>query len=66
MMYIGDKTQFINTGLDEADMQLYICPFCGAEKEVAEKYDLFQKMFFPLWWKDTICECDEQMERKIK
>jgi len=65
--YIGDKSRFYDSGLDEPTTDLYRCPVCGAEKEVSVTYDLLQRMFFPDRFADTVCgECDEYMEKEIK
>ena len=64
MLFVGDKSQFYNSKLEEPDTSTYICPFCGNEKDVSEEYDLLQKMFFPVRFADTICsKCDEAMDR---
>lgn len=64
MTYIGDKSNSVNTGLDEADMEIYVCPVCGAEKPVLVKYDGLQGMFFPVSFEDTQCDCGNSMDRK--
>jgi hypothetical protein len=65
MATCGDVSKFYNAGLEEQDFSTYVCPLCKDEKEVAENFDLFSKMFFPVSFKDTICvKCDEAMERK--
>ena len=61
---IGDKTQFYNVGLEEADMQTYVCPACGVEKDVEEEYDVLQRMFFPVRFSDKDCQCGCSMDRK--
>lgn len=63
MKTIGDKSKFINTGLEEMDFSDYRCPTCGQEKPVAEKFDLFSRMFFPVSFADTACVCGEMMDR---
>ena len=64
MMFVGDKTQFYNKGLEPFDVMMYRCPLCDAEKEVEVEYDYLQHMWFPYWWSSTVCECGEQMDRK--
>ena len=67
MTSVGDKTKFYNPELEEADSATYICVECGAEKEVAEVYDLFTKGFYPIRFTDTVCEkCDNYMDRKAR
>ena len=64
--YIGDKSRFYDSGLEEPTTDLYRCPTCGAEKEVSVTYDLFSKAFYPDRFKDTVCDtCDEYMDKEI-
>jgi hypothetical protein len=62
----GDKSRYINTGLDEIDTATYFCA-CGYEKDVAEEFDLACRMFFPVKFADTICpKCDDAMDRHVE
>ena len=63
-MFIGDKTQFYNDWMDEVNMHTYVCPECGSKKDVEEEYDVLQRMFFPVRFADTDCQCGCSMDRK--
>lgn len=64
---IGDRSNSYNATLEEQTFSTYVCPECGAEKEVAEEFDLASRMFFPVRFVDTMCpNCGEvAMDRKI-
>lgn len=49
---------------EEADMGLYVCSACNAERHVAEEWDLQTKSFFPANYTDAECDCGASMDRK--
>jgi hypothetical protein len=53
-----------NAGLREPDLITYKCPLCDTVKEVESEYDRMEKMFFPIRFEATRCECGEWMDRR--
>ena len=60
------ESQRLIEAYEEQDFQTYLCPFCGAEKQVAVTFDLVQRAFFPERFADTICDKDDEAMDRVK
>jgi hypothetical protein len=60
--YIGDKSSFINAGLEEAQFQTYRCGVCGEEREVVVDYDHATPYPYPVEGIKAIICCDTEMD----